>query len=229
MFIIRHSGLDILDLGRVSFKQAFLFQLKIHNQVVSADKPDTLILCEHPPTITLSRNSNVDNIINYELIKKRNFDFVIGLNRGGEVTYHGPGQLVGYLIFDLRKIHRDLSIFFDKIESALIGTLQALEINASKKAKFRGVWVKDKKIASIGIGIDRFVSMHGFALNVNVELEHFSLIRPCGLDIEMTSIEKERGHRIPLLMLKRIIAESFMKEFVLSLSKKDRRENVCYV
>ena len=228
MNIGQELGLDILDLGLIPFQEAFACQLKVHNQVLVGKKPQTLILCEHPRTITLGRNSNIEDILDYQTIKNRQFDFVIGLNRGGEITYHGPGQLIGYLIFDLRKLNKDLGGFINRIEDSLIQTLSNYGIGAEKKSKFRGVWVGNKKIASIGIGVDRYVSLHGFALNVNTELSDFSLIRPCVLEVGMTSIKKEKGFRVAIQEVKSVITKNFRSNFCLSNQPIEKAE-VAYV
>jgi len=220
--------LDVLDLGPIPFEQALSVQRETHNQVCSQAKNHTLILCQHPHTITLGRTSNPDNILDYRTIKDRGFDVIKGINRGGEVTYHGPGQLIGYLIFDLRSFSKDLAAYLNRIENILIDTLGHYEIQAYKRLGFRGVWSNEKKIASIGIGVSKYVTMHGFALNVNVDLKNFSLIKPCGLDIEMTSIQREKNEYVFLDQAKHLVINYCCLHFGLITQSLSERE-VSYV
>jgi len=129
-------------------------------------------------------------------------DFIVGVNRGGDITYHGPGQLMGYLIFDLRKLSRDLGLFINRIEDTIINTLNTFGIDSFRKYGFRGVWVKDKKIASIGLGVNKWVTIHGFGLNVNTDLNFFKMIKPCGMNIKMTSMGEVLGEPVDLNLVK---------------------------
>ena len=216
--------LDVLDLGSISFDEALSLQFEIQSQVSSQIKNHTLILCQHPHTITLGRRSNPENILNYQAIEDKNFDVITGLNRGGEVTYHGPGQLMGYLIFDLKKFNKDLGAHLNRIENVLIDALANYRIQAHKKLGYRGVWCNKKKIASIGIGVSRYVTMHGFALNVNVDLKNFSLIKPCGLDVEITSIERETDDYVVFDEAKQLIVKYCCLHFGLITKSLKKRE-----
>ena len=209
-------NLFVIDLGLISFKGAFSKQIQIHNQVLSGSLPHTLILCEHPHTITISRQAQVKNILDYGFIKQNDVDFIVGLNRGGDVTYHGPGQLMGYLIFDLRRLNRNLSLFLENAEKAVVGVINSFGIRANVKAGFRGAWVGQKKMASIGIGVDKWVTLHGFGLNVNTNLDFFDIIRPCGMDVEMTSMEKELGFCVSMQEVKRRIVKEICLVFGLT-------------
>ncbi|MFH1622880.1 MAG: lipoyl(octanoyl) transferase LipB [Candidatus Omnitrophota bacterium] len=206
-------NLEVIDLGRITFKEAFLKQIQTHNQILSRQSCHTLILCEHPHTLTLPRQAKITNILDVNAIKDQDVDFIVGINRGGEVTYHGPGQLMGYLVFDLRELGRDLGLFLNKIEEAIIKTLGKLKIKSNAKEGYRGVWVGDQKIASIGIGIDKWVSLHGFALNIATDLNQFDRIRPCGLDIKMTSIKAQLNARIDINVVKNQIIEQILEVF----------------
>lgn len=213
-------NLEVIDLGRISFKEAFLKQIQAHGQILSKQSSHTLILCEHPHTITLPRQANIANIIDVNVIKDQKVDFIVGINRGGEVTYHGPGQLMGYLIFDLRQLDRDLGRFLNKIEEVIIKTLEKFKIKSRAKEGYRGVWVADQKIASIGIGIDKWVSLHGFALNINTDLNQFGNIKPCGLDIKMTSIKEQLNVSISLEVVKNQLIGQILEVFGLVKEKQ---------
>lgn len=213
--------LGVLNLGHIPFKEAFARQHALHAQVLSRVLPHTLILCEHPPSITLGRGARASSVLDYSAIAKKNISFIVGVDRGGEVTYHGPGQLMGYLLFDLREYGRDLGWFLNGIEEMLIETLGVYGLHAHRKSGFRGVWIENRKIASIGIGVQRWVSLHGFGLNVNTDLSFFKIIKPCGLDVEMTSMEKELGHSVSPESVRRTVIEKTARTFGLMRNLDD--------
>jgi lipoate-protein ligase B len=155
--------------------------------------PDTLILVEHPEVITLGRKaSSRDNVLDDSIP-------VVEIERGGDVTYHGPGQLVGYPILQLDGDERDLHAYLRNLEQALIDTCADFGIAGARKAGWTGVWIGDKKVASIGIAVRRWVTLHGFALNVSTDLSRFATINPCGLDAAvMTSMSEALGRSIAL-------------------------------
>lgn len=200
--------LNLLQLGRVPYAEG----IRAMNAVVAARKAqqiaDTLILLEHPPVLTLGRNSTRSNILaSDDLLASRGVE-IHEINRGGDVTYHGPGQLVGYPILDLRKYGQDLHLYLRAIEEALIESLHASGIASGRREGLTGVWVGPRKIASIGVGVRHWISMHGFALNVLGDLAPFNQIVPCGIaGVEMTSVEKESG------------AAPDMKEFALETGR----------
>ena len=206
-------NLSVIDLGLISFKEAFYKQIEIHRQVYLGKTSHTLILCQHPHTITLGKLSRPSSILDYNFIKENNIDFMVGVNRGGDITYHGPGQLVGYLIFDLRKLGRDLGGFLNKIEETLIRTINSFGIAAQSRMGFRGAWINGRKIASIGIGVEKWVSLHGLGLNVNTDLSFFKLIKPCGLDVQMTSMQEELGLYVMMEKVKEKIVEDIYDVF----------------
>jgi lipoate-protein ligase B len=147
-----------------------------------------LLLLEHPPVVTLGRNSHTAN-----LLRPSGID-VFEVERGGDVTFHGPGQLVGYPILDLNAYKKDLHWYLRTLEQALIHGLSTLHIPAERNPGYTGVWTRGKKIASIGIHVKQWVTWHGFALNVTTDLAHFDRIVPCGIQgVVMTSVEKEHG------------------------------------
>ncbi|MDD5005572.1 MAG: lipoyl(octanoyl) transferase LipB [Candidatus Omnitrophica bacterium] len=214
--------LSVIDLGRVSFKEAFWRQIQLHREILEDDacRSHTIILCEHPHTITTGKKVNAENLLDYKFIKDNNVDFVVGINRGGDITYHGPGQLMGYLIFDLRKLNRNLGGFLNKIEDVIIKTITAFNISTYTKSGFRGIWVNEQKIASIGIGVDRWVSLHGFGLNVSTDLSFFDIIKPCGMDIKMTSMKEQLARQVDINLVKEELVRQVCDIFKLESSRE---------
>jgi len=150
--------------------------------------PDQLILLEHPHTITMGRNGHAENLLaTGEFLRQASIAFH-PTDRGGDVTYHGPGQIVGYPILDLREWKRDVVAYVRALEQVLIDTLADFQIEAGRIPKLTGVWVDGRKIAAIGVHISRWVTSHGFALNVNTDLRYFQYIVPCGLTKPVTSM-----------------------------------------
>jgi len=191
--------LQVLDLGTVDYGTA----LKLQETLVELRKrgriADTLLLLEHPPVITLGRNAKAANIVaRPEFLAERGVE-VFDINRGGDVTFHGPGQLVGYPIVDLRELTPKTGAvqFVRNMEEALIRACADWDIGAERVAGLTGVWTPERKIAAIGVHISRGVTSHGFALNVTTDLEFFKLIVPCGITgREVTSMELELGGRV---------------------------------
>jgi lipoyl(octanoyl) transferase len=159
---------------------------------------DLLLLVEHPPVVTLGRSFRQQHLTTpRDALAARGIE-VFDIERGGDVTYHGPGQLVGYPIYDLTQHRRDLHWFLRQIEASLIRTLEELGVRAGRNAPHTGVWVDDRKIASIGIHVKQWVTWHGFALNVTTDLSAFDLMVPCGIpDVRMTSVARELLERAP--------------------------------
>jgi len=186
-------------LGEVEYQEALFIQERIWALRVEKKIGDTLLLLEHPPVITIGRRGSKKNIlVSDEFLKKMDVK-VFEVSRGGDVTYHGPGQLVGYPIFDLALTDRDIKKFVYLLEEVFI---RLLKDQFGKEAhrdenKYTGVWVGNDKIVAIGIAVKKWVTMHGFAFNVNTNLEHFSWIVPCGLkDRGVTSLERLIGSTI---------------------------------
>jgi lipoyl(octanoyl) transferase len=150
--------------------------------------PDQLLLLEHPHVITLGRNGNAANLLASAEVLSRAGIAYYPTDRGGDVTYHGPGQLVGYPIIDLREWQRDVGAYVRAVEQTIIDTLADYGISAGRIPKLTGVWVDDRKIAAIGVHISRWVTSHGFALNVSTDLSYFQYIVPCGLTKPVTSM-----------------------------------------
>jgi len=180
----------VLDLGLAPYGAVLERQLALLEERIQDRVPDTLILVEHPPVVTLGRAKTTANLRHTpDALRAKGIQF-FEVSRGGDATYHAPGQLVGYPIFDLRQHGRDVLRFCRGVEAALSGVLEAVGLRARSVPGKAGIWVGDRKIASLGISLRRWVTFHGFALNVAVDLTGFQVIRPCGEEPEvMTSME----------------------------------------
>lgn len=180
---------DVTWLGRVPYEDALELQRRLAAERISGRlTQDRLLLLEHPPVVTLGRSSHAGHVLRPDGVQ------VFEVERGGDVTYHGPGQLVGYPILDLTGYRQDLHWYLRTLEQALIDALAALGIAAARRPGFTGVWTGGRKIASIGVHVKQWVTWHGFALNVSTDLLAFDRIVPCGIaGVEMTSVEREGG------------------------------------
>jgi len=184
-----------VPLGRLEYGEALELQRNIARDRIAGTIPqDVLLLLEHPPVVTLGRGSKERNLVaSPEFLKSKGVE-LFEVERGGDVTFHGPGQLVGYPIIDLKRHREDLHWYLRKIEEALINTLADYGIPGERNTAYTGVWTRGKKIASIGVHARDWVTWHGFALNVTTDLSFFDLIIPCGIDgVVMTSIAREAG------------------------------------
>jgi lipoyl(octanoyl) transferase len=179
---------DLCDLGRIAYAEAVALQNGLVEQRKRGEIRDRLLLVEHPHVITLGRNGHLENLLASPLVLERAGIAFEQTNRGGDITYHGPGQIVGYPIFDLRDWKRDVVAYVRAIESAIIGALAEFSIEAGRLHGATGVWVDGKKIAAIGVHISRWVTSHGFALNHTTDLTYFQYIVPCGLTKPVTSL-----------------------------------------
>lgn len=203
-------------LGRVDYAQALDIQQKLVLLRQSNEVEDTLLLLEHPPVITLGRRGAYSNILLPQNELEAAGVGVFEVNRGGDVTYHGPGQIVGYPVMDLRNYGRDIKNFVWRIEEIFIRLLRDefnLEAHRDKN-KYTGVWIENEKITAIGIAVKHWVSMHGFAFNVNTQLEHFKWIVPCGLaDRGVTSLERQLGCSQDITRLNELVLRYFCEVF----------------
>ncbi len=192
-------ALAVLGLGRMPYADAQSLQRSLATRRIQRDLPhDLLLLVEHPPVITLGRGSRAEHLLAPREVLAAKGVELFETDRGGDVTFHGPGQLVGYPIYDLTEHRADLHWFLRAIEEALIRALAPFGLRGERRERYTGVWVNRRKIASIGIHVRQWVTWHGFALNVTTDLSYFDLIVPCGIaDVTMTSIQRELGERTP--------------------------------
>src|SRR5574341_990063 len=179
---------ELRDLGRVEYGQAFELQRELVARRKAGLIPDQLLIVEHPHVITLGRNGRSEHLLAGEAALRRAGVSFYPPDRGGDITYHGPGQVVGYPILDLRDWKRDVVAYVRALEQALIDALAEFDIAAGRMAGWTGVWVEGQKIAAIGVHISRWVTSHGFALNVATDLAYFQYIVPCGLRQPVTSM-----------------------------------------
>ena len=223
------NKVEVIKLGLTGYKEAWDCQEDLFNKLVEAKKAVSsqncyLILCEHPHVYTLGKSGNENNLlINSTQLKDKEIQF-FRTNRGGDITYHGPGQLVGYPIFDLTRLNVGLKEYIYLIEEIIILTLKEFNINSQRKDGATGVWIYsenggiEKKVCAIGVKSSRYVTMHGFALNINTNLEYFNFINPCGFTNNMvTSMAAELGNKIDINTVTHKILEHLQKVFNVEL------------
>lgn len=212
--------LRVLNLGLIDYNSALAIQKKTLREVISEESPHTLIVCEHTPVITYGRRPRPDNfLVSSDEITRRGIE-VYSTDRGGEETYHGPGQAVFYPVFDLRAVRKDLHFFMRSLEEAAIRPLREnFGLNAYRKNGMTGVWVGPYKIGFIGIAATNWVTYHGMSLNISVDVEPFSLIRPCGLDVKVGSISNFFKDRISFDGICDMIIENIVEIFQLKVSE----------
>lgn len=210
----------IEDWGRIDYSQSRESQ-KNRVESVIAGAQDHLIFCEHPAVLTLGRQTRPDSLLYDRLTIEARGCAIQEVDRGGDVTLHAPGQLVVYPIFNLNNCGRDLKMYMAKLQQVAIDLLKDFGILAISIPGQRGVFVEDparggtgpEKIISIGVGVRRWVTYHGLGINVNTDLSLFGLILPCGLNVRMTSMQKLKGHAVPLKDVKARAVEQFQKHF----------------
>ena len=205
----------ILSLGLTDYKKALNIQLDLLDKRKNNLIPDTLILLEHPPTITIGRGGDLKNLlVSQSYLKDRGIYFE-QISRGGDITFHGPGQIVAYPIMDLNSRGRDIHKYFRSLEHLIIDMLNNYGIKATGLKDVTGVWANQKKIASIGIGVKRWITYHGFAININNDLNYYDMIIPCGLSkVMMTNVttESDTG-KVTIEKANDYIIESFSTTF----------------
>jgi lipoate-protein ligase B len=212
----------IIDLGLIDYKEAWDLQHDLWARRVRGEVPDLLLFLEHPHVITLGRRGNRSYLIVSEEELEAMSIPIYHVERGGDVTYHGPGQLVVYPIFNLKEYGYRLIRYVDQLEEVILGVLKDFGMEGRKDSLNRGVWVNGDKIASIGVTIKRWVSFHGFSLNYETDLKYFDLIHPCGLvGKKMTSIEKILGEKISRKSLVERICFHFKEVFQREWEKED--------
>jgi lipoate-protein ligase B len=197
------------SLGRIPYGDALEIQKDLVRRRIAGEIPDTLLLLEHPHVITLGKMARQEH-----LVARRPGVEVVETNRGGDITYHGPGQVVGYPIVGLATLKRDVKEYVEHLEEVMIQAVARYSIQACRKPAMTGAWVGEAKIGAIGVRVEKWVTSHGFALNANTDLAYFDQIIPCGLPGKgVTSIEREIGRAVDLDELHRILAELFGELF----------------
>jgi len=202
---------EVLDLGTREFGEVWKLQLELVAARQRDERPDTLLLVEHPHVITLGRSTKRENLLAPADTP------IFEIERGGDITYHGPGQLVGYPIFRLREHERDLHLYMRRLEETVIRTLAAVGLPAGRRPSWTGVWTvpePQRKLCSIGVAVKKWVTLHGFALNVATDLARFTAINPCGLDAGvMTSVSACLGRAVTIDELKPILIDAAAEVF----------------
>jgi len=219
------AALNVIDLGQKDYREIWDIQKIIHQKRVEKEIADTLLFVEHNPVITMGKSGKQNNLlIPFKLLEKKGIAYY-QIERGGDVTYHGPGQVVGYPIVNIKDGLIGIRPFIEKLEDVIIATLAEFDIKGKRKEKMIGVWTETGKICSIGVAVKRWVSFHGFALNVNTELKHFDLIVPCGLkNVTMTSMQKILSKEISLDRVKESIIKNFGVLFKKTLEERCLKE-----
>ncbi len=202
-------------LGEIPYELALKLQRRLMRARAKGDIPDALLLLQHPPVFTIGRFRGEEDIIASPEALTQQGIAVFHTSRGGSITYHGPGQLVGYPILNLKENGLGVREYIWKLEEVIIKLLLTLGIQGHREAKYSaGVWVGDKKVCSIGIRVDRYITMHGFALNVNNNLHHFEYINPCGIKGSvMTSVSKILGNPVEVETIMESLLHSFSEIF----------------
>lgn len=209
---------SLIDLGLTPYQEALALQRRLAELRVEGRVGDLLLLLEHPPVITLGRGGQRAHLLAPESSLAAIGIAFFNVERGGDITYHGPGQLVGYPILDLTERGRDIYAYLRQLEAVVIETLRTIGISAGRWIGRTGVWVRGRKIASIGIHVSRWVTRHGFALNVNLDLAPFELIVPCGIrGAEPTSIDVELSRPVAIREVIPVLIERFEAGFGVDL------------
>ena len=202
--------IDILDLGVRSYKKVWDLQKELVKKRQNGQINDTLILVEHEPVYTLGKNADENHILQHTPRNVKTYQ----IERGGDVTFHGPGQLVGYPIMDLHNYNKSISCYMRSLEQLIIDTLAEFRVTAERKDGLTGVWVGDEKIAALGVRVTRWITMHGFALNVSPDLTYYSGIIPCGIfEYGVTSMAKQLTDQVAVDSVKQVLIEKFMNQF----------------
>lgn len=208
--------IEVRRLGRIGYAEGLELQKQLVEQRKAGEIPDQLLLLEHPPVITLgvkTRNNQTNIVATPEALAKEGVS-VFETGRGGDVTYHGPGQLVGYPIIDLKPDRCDVHKYVRDIEEVMIRAAASFGVEAGRLPGLTGAWVGNDKLAAIGVRISKWVTSHGFALNVNTALNHFDFIVPCGItDKGVTSLEKLLGRHVEMAGVEDAIERAFLEVF----------------
>lgn len=215
------------DLGFIDYKEAWDLQKEIFSKRVSGEVEDYLFLLEHPNTYTLGKTAHKENLKGSEHYLKENKISVYDIDRGGDITYHGPGQIVGYPIIDLNNWFKDTHKYLRALEEVIIKTCSEYGLDCERNPNHTGVWKDDRKIAAIGIKVSRWITMHGFAFNVNTDLNLFNGIIPCGIqDKSVTSLSKELNIEISIQEVKEKLLKNFSDVFYYSKVITKQRDEI---
>ncbi len=208
------------DLGRISYESAWTLQRKLHAARAADELPDALLFCEHEPVITMGKSGRNQNLlVSQEELKRRGIDY-FEVERGGDLTYHGPGQLVGYPIVKLPRL-REVQGFVRKMESSIIATLAAFGIEGERRSDHPGVFVRGAKIASIGAAVRSGVTFHGFALDVCTDLNAFRSINPCGMPtVAVTSMAQTAGREIAVDDVKPVMLQALEAAYRITCARQ---------
>ncbi|MGE5400310.1 MAG: lipoyl(octanoyl) transferase LipB [Ignavibacteriales bacterium] len=213
--------LEFYDLGLINYDKAWELQRETFELRKNNDIPDRLYLLEHPHTYTLGKVADKNNLISSEQYLKENQISVYEIDRGGDITYHGPGQVVGYPIINLSDWKQDAHQYLRGLEEVIIRTCRDYGLETTRIEKLTGVWIEDRKIAAIGIKVSRWITMHGFAFNVNTDLSLFNGIIPCGItDKKVTSLARELGGEMDINGVKEKLVENFKTVFGYAIIKR---------
>ena len=205
---------DVKFLGRVRYGDGLKLQRELVARRIAREIPDTLLLLEHEPVLTLGKVARAEHIlVDRERLAAMGIE-VFETDRGGDVTYHGPGQVVGYPILDLNELRRDVKWYLERLEEVMIRVCARHGVQAARREGMTGAWVGAEKIGAIGVRVERWITSHGFAFNVSTDLDAFGLIVPCGLRGEgVTSLSSRLGRPIGLERVMRDVAEAFADVF----------------
>ena len=213
-----NKKLTYCDLDTIDYKEAWDLQKSIFELRYQQKVDDVFLLLEHPHTYTLGKTADEKNLVGNEEYLNKNKISVYDIDRGGDITYHGPGQIVGYPILNLAHFKKDIHWYLRTLEELIINTLAQLGLKAQRNKGLTGVWINNRKICAIGIKTSRWVTMHGFALNVNTNLDYFNLIVPCGIsDKGVTSISHELGNTIEQNNVINILISQFQDIFQVNI------------
>ena len=206
--------LNYIDLGLIEYDKAWDLQKSLFEKRLRNEINDTLLLLEHPNTYTLGKTANKENLLGDDQFLKEKGVKVFNIDRGGDITYHGPGQIVGYAIFDLKGWKQDAHQYLRSLEEVIIKTSNDFGLFVHRNDDHTGVWVDDRKICAMGIKISRWITMHGFAFNINTNLELFNGIVPCGIvDKQVTSLKKEFDKEFDIKVVKEKILNNVKEIF----------------
>jgi len=204
----------VCDLGLIEYEKAWEIQKEFHKKRTHDEIDDVLFICEHPHTYTLGKTAEMKNLLFDEQELHRKEITVFNIDRGGDITYHGPGQIVGYAILNLENWKKDTHLYLRALEDVLIKTCKDYGIESERNNKYTGVWIEDRKICAIGIKVSRWRTMHGFAFNVNTDLSLFDGIIPCGIqEKEVTTLKKELNSDIDIQEAKTKVVNNFVNVF----------------